>query len=208
MFSFEATGQIVRFTDNIDPAPRSRKIFHFFKLEMLISWLAQPETLRLPSGRIHAGAAGKNLCDCQIGAVTGLEKPLVQNKFRALVHMATGVGRHLPPSLRCTVCSSSVMPSVFCFWSISATSASKRIRNSWSTRRRTVAASSPSCNVQRLVLPNIDPHAQACISSIQRMYSILSGEPIGESAEDMWFNEVQQTQSQEKPVRYNPMVPV
>ncbi|WP_292913015.1 hypothetical protein [Nitrosomonas sp.] len=62
--------------------------------------------------------------------------------------------------------------------------------------------------MQRRVLPNIDPHAQACISTIQRMYSILSGEPIGESAEDMWFNEVQQTQSQEKLVRYNPMVPV
>jgi len=28
-FLFEATGQIVRFTDNADPAPRSREIFHF-----------------------------------------------------------------------------------------------------------------------------------------------------------------------------------
>lgn len=30
-FLFEATGQIIRFTDNLDPAPRSRELFHFFK---------------------------------------------------------------------------------------------------------------------------------------------------------------------------------
>jgi type I restriction enzyme R subunit len=29
-FLFEATGQIIRFTDGRDPAPRSREIFHFF----------------------------------------------------------------------------------------------------------------------------------------------------------------------------------
>ncbi len=63
-------------------------------------------------------------------------------------------------------------------------------------------------NVQRLASPNIDPHAQMCISTIQRMYSILSGEPIDESAEDLSLNEVQQTASQAKLVRYNPAVPV
>ena len=40
------------------------------------------------------------------------------------------------------------------------------------------------------------------------MYSILSGEPIDESAEDVSLNEVQQTAQQEKFVRYNPAVPV
>ena len=45
-FLFEATGQIIRFTDNADPAPRSREIFHFFKPETLAAWLAQTESLR------------------------------------------------------------------------------------------------------------------------------------------------------------------
>ena len=45
-FLFEATGQIIRFTDDADPAPRAREIFHFFKPETLSSWLAQPESLR------------------------------------------------------------------------------------------------------------------------------------------------------------------
>ena len=32
-FLFEATGQIIRFTDSADPLPRSREIFHFYKPE-------------------------------------------------------------------------------------------------------------------------------------------------------------------------------
>ncbi len=35
----------------------------------------------------------RNLRDCQISAVTGLENSLAQNKPRALVHMATGAGK-------------------------------------------------------------------------------------------------------------------
>ncbi|PJK07457.1 hypothetical protein CO608_09885 [Lysobacteraceae bacterium NML08-0793] len=45
-FLFEATGQIIHFTDGADPAPRSREVFHFFRPETLAEWLAQPQTLR------------------------------------------------------------------------------------------------------------------------------------------------------------------
>jgi type I restriction enzyme R subunit len=63
-------------------------------------------------------------------------------------------------------------------------------------------------NVQRLASPHIDPHAQVCISTIQRMYSILSGETIDESAEDISLGQLVQTPAQGKLVRYNPSVPV
>ncbi|WP_212744119.1 DEAD/DEAH box helicase family protein [Ramlibacter sp. 2FC] len=92
-FLFEATGQIIRFTDNADPAPRSREIFHFFKPETLASWLAQPDTLRRRLAEQMPALPEKNLRDCQISAVTGLEKSLALNKPRALVHMATGAGK-------------------------------------------------------------------------------------------------------------------
>ena len=45
-------------------------------------------------------------------------------------------------------------------------------------------------NVQRLSSPAIDPQAQVCISTVQRLYSMLSGQPIDESAEDTSLNEV------------------
>ena len=92
-FLFEATGQIIRFTDNADPAPRSREIFHFFRPETLADWLDQPDTLRRRLAERMPALPQQNLRDCQIDAVTGLEQSLARNKPRALIQMATGAGK-------------------------------------------------------------------------------------------------------------------
>ncbi len=208
-FLFEATGKIIRFTDGADPVPRSREIFHFFKPETLAAWLAQPETLRRRLAEQMPALQERNLRDCQISAVTGLEKSLALNKPRALVHMATGAGK--------------TFTAITSVYRLLKFGGAKRIlflvdtRNLGKQAHQEFMAYTPPddgrkftelYNVQRLASPNIDPHSQVCISTIQRMYSILSGEPIDESAEDVSLNEVQQTAKQEKLVRYNPAVPV
>jgi len=208
-FLFEATGQIIRFTDNADPAPRSREIFHFFKPETLDSWLTQSETLRRRLAEHMPALSERNLRDCQISAVSGLEKSLAQNRPRALVHMATGAGK--------------TFTAITSVYRLLKFGGAKRIlflvdtRNLGKQAHQEFMAYTPPddgrkftelYNVQRLASPNIDPHSQVCISTIQRMYSILSGEPIDESAEDVSLNEVQQTAKQEKWVRYNPAVPI
>ena len=208
-FLFEATGQIIRFTDGADPAPRSREIFHFFKPETLAAWLAQPDTLRRRLAEQMPALPEQNLRHCQISAVTGLEKSLALNKPRALVHMATGAGK--------------TFTAITSVYRLLKFGGAKRIlflvdtRNLGKQAHQEFMAYTPPddgrkftelYNVQRLASPSIDPHAQVCISTIQRMYSILSGEPIDESAEDLSLNEVQQTASQAKLVRYNPAVPV
>ena len=208
-FLFEATGQIIRFTDGADPAPRSREIFHFFKPETLAAWLAQPDTLRRRLAEQMPALPEQNLRHCQISAVTGLEKSLALNKPRALVHMATGAGK--------------TFTAITSVYRLLKFGGAKRIlflvdtRNLGKQAHQEFMAYPPPddgrkftelYNVQRLASPSIDPHAQVCISTIQRMYSILSGEPIDESAEDLSLNEVQQTASQAKLVRYNPAVPV
>ncbi|WP_333699184.1 DEAD/DEAH box helicase family protein, partial [Rivihabitans pingtungensis] len=198
-FLFEATGQIVRFTDNADPAPRSREIFHFFKPETLAAWLAQPDTLRCRLAKQMPALATRSLRDCQVSAVTGLEKSLALNKPRALVHMATGAGK--------------TFTAITSVYRLLKFGGAKRIlflvdtRNLGKQAHQEFMAYTPPddgrkftelYNVQRLNSPTIDPHSQVCISTIQRMYSILSGEPIDESAEDVSLNEVQQTAKQEK----------
>ena len=208
-FLFEATGQIIRFTDGRDPAPRSREVFHFYRPEQLAEWLAQPESLRRRLADHMPALPEKNLRDCQIGAVTGLEKSLAHNKPRALVHMATGAGK--------------TFTAITSVYRLLKHGGAKRIlflvdtRNLGKQAHQEFMAYTPPddarkftelYNVQRLASPHIDPHAQVCISTIQRMYSILSGEPIDESAEDASLNEVQQSKSQAKLVRYNPAVPV
>ena len=208
-FLFEATGQIIRFTDNADPAPRSREIFYFFKPETLVNWLTQPETLRRRLADHMPALIERNLRDCQISAVTGLEKSLALNKPRALVHMATGAGK--------------TFTAITSIYRLLKFGGAKRIlflvdtRNLGKQAHQEFMAYNPPddgrkftelYNVQRLASPNIDPHSQVCISTIQRIYSILSGEPIDESAEDVSLNEVQQTKNQAKLVHYNPLVPI
>ncbi len=208
-FLFEATGQIIRVTDNADPAPRSREVFHFFKPETLAAWLAQPETLRRRLAEHMPALPERNLRECQVSAVTGLETSLAVNKPRALVHMATGAGK--------------TFTAITSVYRLLKFGGAKRIlflvdtRNLGKQAHQEFMAYTPPddgrkftelYNVQRLASPSIDPHSQVCISTIQRMYSILSGEPIDESAEDVSLNEMQQTSKQEKFVRYNPAVPV
>jgi type I restriction enzyme R subunit len=208
-FLFEATGQIIRFTDNADPAPRSRELFHFFQPQQLHEWLAQPDTLRHRLAEAMPPLPERNLRDCQVSAVTGLEQSLAQNKPRALVHMATGAGK--------------TFTAITSVYRLLKFGGAKRIlflvdtRNLGKQAHQEFMAYTPPddgrkftelYNVQRLASSNLDPHAQVCISTIQRMYSILSGEPIDESAEDISLNEVQQTAKQDKLVRYNPAVPV
>lgn len=208
-FLFESTAQIVRFTDGRDPAPRSREIFNFFRPEQLEKWLGQPDSLRRRLVQSMPGLPRQNLRGCQINAVTGLEKSLAQNKPRALVHMATGAGK--------------TFTAITSVYRLLKFGGAKRIlflvdtRNLGKQAHQEFMAYTPPddarkftelYNVQRLASSAIDPHAQVCISTIQRMYSVLSGEPIDESAEDQSLNEVQQTAKQAKKVRYNPAVPI
>lgn len=208
-FLFEATGVITRFTDSADPAPRSRELFHFYRPEQLASWSAQPSTLRTRLATQMPPLPETNLRACQISAVTGLEASLAMNKPRALVHMATGAGK--------------TFTAITSVYRLLKFGGAKRIlflvdtRNLGKQAHQEFMAYTPPddgrkftelYNVQRLSSSSIDPHAQVCISTIQRMYSILSGEPIDESAEDTSLNEVKQTDKQVKAVRFNPAVPV
>ncbi|MBS0552939.1 MAG: DEAD/DEAH box helicase family protein, partial [Proteobacteria bacterium] len=208
-FLLEATGELIRFTDNRDPAPRSRELFHFFQPGQLKAWLDQPDTLR---ARLHSHLPAlptENLRDCQISAVTGLEQSLAHNHPRALIHMATGAGK--------------TFTAITAAYRLLKFGGARRIlflvdtRNLGKQAHQEFIAYQPPddgrtftelYNVQRLAGPSIDPAARVCISTIQRMYSILSGEPIDDSAEDVSLNELQQSAAQQKLVRYNPAIPV
>lgn len=210
-FLFEATGQIIRFTDGADPAPRARELFHFFRPEQLNEWLLQPTTLRRRLASAMPPLATHLLRECQTSAVTGLENSLAQNKPRALIHMATGAGK--------------TFTAITSIYRLLKFAGAKRIlflvdtRNLGKQAHQEFMAYNPPddgrkftelYNVQRLNSAHIDPHAQVCISTIQRMYSVLSGEPLDEAAEDESPNEATgaSTTKPEKLVQYNPAVPV
>jgi type I restriction enzyme R subunit len=207
-FLFESTGQITRFTDGRDPSPRSREIFHFFTPGQLAEWLRQPDSLRHRLTTRMPALPTRNLRDCQIAAVTGLEKSLAQNKPRALIHMATGAGK--------------TFTAITAVYRLLKFGGAKRVlflvdtRNLGKQAHQEFMAYTPPddgrtftelYNVQRLAGPRIDPHAQVVISTIQRMYSVLSGEAIDDSADDISLHELQPGR-QPRLVRYNGAIPV
>tara|TARA_R110001583_G_scaffold193470_1_gene362045 strand:- start:7105 stop:9882 length:2778 start_codon:yes stop_codon:yes gene_type:complete len=208
-FLFEATGLIIRFTDLRDPAPRSREVFHFFKPETLRQWYSQPESTRYQLHNNMPALAADGLRDCQIAAINGLEKSLADNRPRSLIHMATGAGK--------------TFTAINAAYRLLNHGGAKRIlflvdtRNLGKQAQQEFHAFKPQGKesffhenhiVQRLNSNTIDSAAEVCICTIQRMYSILSGQPIDESAEDTSLYEVQQNQKQHKLVQYNSAVPI
>ena len=207
-FLHEGTGRVIWFTDSADPAPRARELFHFFRPQTLADWARRPDTLRCRLTRMPP-LPKRNLRNCQISAVTGLEKSLAKNKPRALVHMATGAGK--------------TFTAITSVYRLLKFGGAKRVlflvdtRNLGKQAHQEFMAYTPPddgrkftelYNVQRLSSSHIDPHAQVCISTIQRMYSILSGTELAEASEDISLNEMGQTDTQAQLVKYNPQVPI
>ena len=208
-FLFEATSQVIHFTDLRDPAPRAREIFHFFKPETLQDWQKQTGSLRSRLKNEMPELPKAKLRDCQINAITGLETSLADNRPRSLIHMATGAGK--------------TFTAINSVYRLLNNGGAKRIlflvdtRNLGKQAQQEFHAFKPHGKetffhenhiVQRLNSSTIDDAAEVCICTIQRMYSILSGKPIDESAEDLSLHEVKQNQQQAKLVKYNPAVPI
>lgn len=174
-FLYEATGVITRFTDQRDPKPRSREIFTFHRPETLRELLSQEKSLRARLLDLPP-LDPANLRDCQITAITELEKSLKLAKPRALVQMATGSGK--------------TFTAITSIYRLLKHAKAKRVlflvdtRNLGEQAEQEFLAYKPSDDnrkftelytVQRLTSSHVPKDAEVCISTIQRMYSILQG---------------------------------
>lgn len=209
VFLFEATGLMIHFTDLRDPAPRAREVFHFFKPETLQNWYENKESTRYKLLNNMPSLEKDLLRDCQVSAISGLEKSLAENRPRSLIHMATGAGK--------------TFTAINSVYRLLNHGGAKRIlflvdtRNLGKQAQQEFHAFKPLGKetffhenhiVQRLTSNTIDSAAEVCICTIQRMYSILSNTPIDESAEEMSPYEFKQLEKQQKLVQYNPKVPI
>ncbi|TAG28417.1 MAG: DEAD/DEAH box helicase [Verrucomicrobia bacterium] len=207
-FLYDATGVIVRFTDQRDPKPRSREVFSFHRPETLRESLASARALR---ARLHDLPAldPANLRECQIEAVTNLETSLKAARPRALVQMATGAGK--------------TFTAITSVYRLLKHARVRRVlflvdtRNLGEQAEQEFLAFTPSddnrkftelYSAQRLASSHVPADAQVCISTIQRMYSILQGTELDASAEDENPAEHSADRRREPlPVAYNAKVP-
>ena len=219
-FAFESTGIETQFTSDLDPVPRSRPLFCFHRPETLAEWLEQsPEgipseqnnTLRARLRRLPP-LVTTGLRDCQIEAITKLEQSFALNKPRALIQMATGSGK--------------TYTAVSSIYRLIKFAGAKRVlflvdraNLARQTLNEFLQYQTPDdgrkfaelYNVQHLQHNSIDPVAKVCITTIQRLYSILTGEPEldPEAEERSLFDEDDEIENQlPKEVRYNPNVPI
>jgi type I restriction enzyme R subunit len=92
-FLYESTGYETRFTNTLDPDPRSRAVFAFHRPETMAEWMEQLPTLRYRLQRVMPALATEGLWAPQIEAINGLEESLAADRPRALIQMATGSGK-------------------------------------------------------------------------------------------------------------------
>lgn len=207
-FIYESTGVITRLTDARDPKPRSREVFSFLRPETIRERLTQSKTLR---GRLHdiPELEQGNLRDCQFNAINLLEQSFKENKPRALVQMATGAGK--------------TFTAISSIYRMLEFADAKRILFLVDTKnlgeqaeQEFMAFTPPGENrkftelytVQRLSSRFVNPHAKVCISTIQRLYSILKDEDLDEKSEEENPNERNYQPKEPMPVVYNEKIPL
>jgi len=206
-FVYESTGVITRFTDGRDPHPRSREVFTFHRPETLREWSRNNVSLRGLLQTLPLLNHDK-LRSCQVTAIENLEQSFQEDKPRALIQMATGAGK--------------TFTAITSVYRLLKHAGARRIlflvdtRNLGEQAEQEFMSYVPNDDnrkftelytVQRLKSSYVAKDAQVCISTIQRMYSLLKGEELDESLEEINPAEQLVRPKQPLPVVYNKKIP-
>jgi type I restriction enzyme R subunit len=192
-FLYESTGVETFFRDERDPAPRSRRIFTFHRPESLADWSAEADTLRsrlksMPAAQPLAkgGLGASPMRDCQVEAITGLEKSFAEDRPRALIRMATGAGKTF------TACAFTYRLIKYAkarrvLFLVDRANLGEQARDEFARFKTpdTGRLFTELYNVQHLTSPHIDDVCRVTICTIQRLYSILRGEELAEDADEL-----------------------
>jgi type I restriction enzyme R subunit len=233
-FLYQSTGVETRFTNGLDPEPRSRQVFSFHRPDTLAEWLEgasvnAPDSIlddvvalkREPyrtfmtiRGRLRQLADAHplitdGLWPAQITAIKNLEKSLAEDRPRALIQMATGSGK--------------TFTAINFIYRLIKFAGAKRVlflvdRGNLGdqTLKEFQQYISPYNNfkfteefiVQRLTSNQLDTTARVCIGTIQRLYSMLKGSDLAEEEEETSVAGLQRLGKKPDPIEYNPNIPI
>lgn len=209
-FAYESTGAETHFTNRRDEDSRSREVFAFHRPETLIEWAKSQNTLYERMQNLPA-LSREGLWPAQFKAVSNLEKSLAQNRPRALIQMATGSGK--------------TFTAVNIAYRLIRYANARRILflvDRANLGRQTLKEFqqfrapddgrlfSELYNIQLLQSNRLDLVSRVCITTIQRLYSMLKGE--AELAPDLDEQSIFETPDaltkEPLPVAYNPALPI
>src|SRR5215217_6182720 len=207
-FAYESTGVETAFRDVRDPDYRSRRVFAFHRPEELVR-LARLKTQVREALREMPPLIEEGLWPAQVEAIDNLERSLSENRPRSLIQMATGSGKTF------TAVS-------FSYRLIKHAGARRvlflvdRANLGRQTLKEFQQYATPDdgrkftelYNAQLLSGGGIDPVSKVCISTIQRLYSMLRGEALDESLDEASLNEISSISERPKVVAYNLQIPI
>lgn len=213
-FLYQSTGVETRFTSLLDPDARSRPVFAFHRPETLAEWL--DDELKHPGSTVRARlrhmppVAEGGLRPAQIQAIKNLEVSLADQRPRALIQMASGGGKTY------TACNIS-------YRLIKYAGANRvlflvdRSNLGRQTLKEFQAFITPDenrpftelYNVQHMQSNKLDDVGKVCITTIQRLYSMLRGEEqLDPALEEQSAFTMADLQAGPVPVEYNPKLPI
>lgn len=206
-FVYISTGKINRFTDFNDPKPRAREVFNFHRPETLSEMLKtkslRTRLLELPALPTEA------LRDCQISAINKLEISFKENRPKALIQMATGSGK--------------TFTAITFIYRLLKYAKAKRVlflvdtKNLGEQAEQEFMSFIPNDDnrkftelyaVSRLKSSYVPKDGQVCISTIQRLYSILKGKELDEKSEEENPNESKWQAKAIPPLEYDSKMPI
>lgn len=218
-FRYATTGTETYFLNRLDPDARSREVFSFHQPETVAGWMRRAEenpdalTFRAALRQLPVLEAN-GLRLAQIDAITGLEKSLSEDRARALIQMATGAGK--------------TFTAVAQTYRLLKHAKARRVlflvdrnnlgRQAYDEFRKFTTPDdgrklSDIYNIDRLGAAGLQDTSSVTICTIQKMYSLLRGEPL---AEDEQADEAADSEGYEDTyatdlpidVSYNPDVPI
>lgn len=188
-FAYEATDVLTRFCDYHDIDYRSREIYSFHRPEQLLEWIKADDTLR---NKMKAFPAfdSTGFRKCQTNAIVSLEKSFGENRPRALIQMATGAGKTYT-AITNTYRLLKFADAKRVLFLVDTKNLGEQAEEEFRKYKPTDDARlfPELYNVCRLTTSAIPTGAKVCISTIQRMYSILKGKELDEADEEVSPNE-------------------
>lgn len=207
-FSYASTGAETYFRDIRDPDSRSRQVFTFHTPDSLLGQSNEVTTLRENLRTNLSTLERGDLWDCQFEAITNLEASLKEARPRALIQMATGSGK--------TYAAVSAVYRLIKFAKVKRVLFLVDRRNLGRQALREFQAYTPPddnskftdlYNVQHLNSNTIDSVSQVCITTLQRLYSMLKGDPDYEIEKEE-VSDFENGEGQTPEVIYNPAIPI
>jgi len=211
-FRYESTGTETRFTNGLDPEPRSREVFSFHRPETLARWMQEADTEpEAPTLRAKLRQMPDLLTEglrlAQVDTVHGVEDSLARDLPRALIQMATGAGK----TYAAVTLSYRLLKHTKAQRILFLVDRNNLGRQALGEFRNYVTPDdgrkfTELYNAQRLTGAEMLGSSKVVISTIQRMYALLRGEVLPDADDD---NPKFDRYDRDRPVEisYNPDVP-